>query len=86
MENIVALLVPALLSLLLIRSLLMPIRLLWKTAIYAGSGFACLWLLNTVSGFTGLTLPINAATVLLAGVLGVPGIGLIALLEVLTAG
>lgn len=68
---------------LIARVLLMPIRLAWKTALYAGSGFLCLWLLNMTSGITGLLLPVNAVTVLLAGVLGVPGIGLIALLEIL---
>ena len=86
MENIAALLIPALLGVLVVRVLLLPMRLVCKTAIYAGSGFLCLWLLNSASGFTGLFLPINAVTVLIAGILGVPGIGLIALLEVLSAG
>jgi hypothetical protein len=36
-----------------------------------------------VSSFTGLMLPINAVTVLLAGTLGAPGIALIVLLELL---
>lgn len=84
MENIVALLIPAVLGILAVRALLMPIQLACKAAVYAGSGFLCLWLLNSVSWFTGLTLPVNAVTVVIAGVLGVPGIGLLALLEILT--
>ena len=40
-------------------------------------------LLNTVSPFTGIAFPMNAVTVCLAGFLGLPGIGLLALLAVL---
>lgn len=81
MENFITLLIPALLALILIRMLLMPIKLVFKLAIHSGSGFLCLWMLNTVSGFTGVYLPINAVTVFIAGFLGIPGIGLVALLE-----
>ena len=83
MEEFAALLVPALLAVILVRVLLLPMKLIFKTGIYSGCGFLCLWLLNTVSGFTGLHLPINAVTVLIAGFGGVPGIGLIALLAAL---
>lgn len=81
MENFVTLLIPALLTVLLIRMLLMPMKLVFKLAVHSGCGFLCLWLLNSVSGFTGVYLPINAVTVLLSGFLGIPGIALIALLE-----
>ncbi|HCP71252.1 MAG TPA: SigmaK-factor processing regulatory BofA, partial [Clostridiales bacterium] len=50
----------------------------------SGCGFLCLWLLNSVSAFTGAYFPINAVTVLVAGFLGLPGIGVMALLEVLS--
>ena len=82
MENFVVLLIPVLLSFFLIRILLLPMKLLVKLLLHSGCGFLCLWLLNTVSGFTGVYLPINAVTVLIAGFLGIPGIGLIALLEI----
>lgn len=81
MENFVTLLIPALLTVLLIRMLLMPMKLVFKLAVHSGCGFLCLWLLNSVSGFTGVYLPVNAVTVLLSGFLGIPGIALIALLE-----
>ncbi len=81
MENFVTLLIPALLAVFLIRALLAPLRLACKLAIHSGCGFLCLWLLNTVSGFTGISLPVNAVTVAVAGFLGLPGIGLLALLE-----
>lgn len=85
METFVTLLIPALLAILLIRMLLMPMKWIIKLALHSGCGFLCLWLLNTVSGFTGVYLPVNAVTVLVSGFLGLPGIALIALLE-LTAG
>ena len=83
METLITLLIPALLTLLLVRLLLLPLRGLIKLTVHAVLGLFCLGLLNSVSGFTGFYLPVNAITVLLAGFLGVPGIGIIALLEVL---
>ena len=83
METFIPLLIPALLTLVLIRLLLLPLRGLIKLALHAGLGLLCLGLLNSVSGYSGLYLPINAVTVLIAGSLGVPGIGILALLEVL---
>ena len=82
MENFVTLLVPGLLAVFLVRMLLLPMKLVFKLGIHSGCGFLCLWLLNSVSGFTGIYLPVNAVTVAIAGFLGLPGIGLIALLEV----
>lgn len=81
METFVTLAIPALLGVLLVRVMLLPLQAVYKTGIHAGCGFLCLWLLNTVSGFTGIYLPINAVTVLIAGFGGVPGIGILALLE-----
>ena len=81
MENFVTLLIPILLMVILIRMLLFPMKLVFKLAIHSGCGFLCLWMLNSVSGFTGIYLPINAITVAVAGFLGIPGIGIIAILE-----
>ena len=81
METFVTLLIPALLAVFLIRLLLMPMKWVLKLALHSGCGFLCLWILNSVSGFTGVYLPVNAVTVLLSGFLGLPGIALIALLE-----
>ena len=83
MENIVTLLIITALSVALVRLLALPLRLLAKLVIHSGCGFLCLWLLNTVSAFTGVYLPVNAATVFIAGFLGLPGISVIALLEIL---
>ena len=81
MENFVTLAIPVLLGFFALRLILMPLTFLIRLLIHAGSGFACLWLLNLVSGYTGILLPVNAITILIAGFLGIPGIGLIAALE-----
>lgn len=83
MEKLIALLIPALLAVLLIRLLLLPVKWIVKFAIHSGCGFLCLWLLNTLSPFTGIAFPMNAVTVLTAGFLGLPGIGLLAVLALL---
>ena len=83
METFVTLLIPAVLAIVLIRLLLMPLKLGFKIAIHCACGFVCLWLLNSVSGFTGIFFPINAVTVLASGVLGLPGIAILAVLAVL---
>jgi inhibitor of the pro-sigma K processing machinery len=83
MEEIITLLIPAMLGVLLVRALLLPIRLLLKAAIHSGCGFLCLWLLNSISPFTGILFPINIVTVLISGFLGLPGIGIMALFAVM---
>lgn len=83
MEEIVTLLIPVLLAVSLIRLLVLPMKLIFKLAIHSAGGFLCLWLLNSISVFTGILFPINAVTVLTAGILGLPGIGIMALLAVM---
>ena len=81
MVNFVSLLIPLLLVGLLLRLMVLPIRWFWKLFLNSGCGFACLWLLNSVSVFTGLYFPVNYVTALIAGFLGLPGIGLLAVLQ-----
>lgn len=81
MENYAMLIVPILLIALLIRLMVLPIKLGWKLLINSACGFVCLWLLNAISGFTGIWFPINAVTVLTAGFLGLPGIALLAVIQ-----
>ena len=83
MEKFVTLLVPALVAVVLVRLLLLPVKWIVKIGIHSGCGFVCLWLLNTIVPFTGIAFPMNAVTVLTAGTLGLPGIGLMAVLAVL---
>ena len=65
----------------LMRLVMAPIRLAWKLAINGLIGFVGLWIVNFVLGFSGIGIPFNAVTVLIAGILGLPGIGLLAILE-----
>lgn len=81
MEKFAALIVPILLLFVLIRLMSLPIKLIWKLLINSGCGFLCLWLMNSISGFTGIWFPINAVTALTAGFLGLPGIALLALVQ-----
>lgn len=82
MEELLSFLIPALLAVAVLRVMLLPLRWFWKLAIHSGCGFLCLWLLNTVAPYTGLLIPINAVTVLVAGIFGLPGIGVLAWLAV----
>ena len=81
MKSFSTLLIPALLAFGLLRVIAMPIRWFWKISINSTCGFFCLWLLNSVAAFTGLYFPVNAVTVVIAGFLGLPGIALLAILQ-----
>ena len=81
MEKFATLIVPALLVLVLLRIIAMPIRWFWKLSINSACGFLCLWLLNSISAFTNLYFPVNAVSVVIAGFLGLPGIGALALVQ-----
>ena len=83
MEKFVTLLIPALIGILLFRGLWMRIRWIFKFGLHSGCGFLCLWLLNSVSGFTGILFPINAVTALIAGFCGLPGMAVMAVLAVM---
>ena len=79
MEQLLSVLVPVLLIFLLLRIIAAPVRLAVKVLLNSACGFACLWLLNWISGFTGIFFPINPVTVVIAGFLGLPGIALLAI-------
>ena len=81
MEQFLTLAIPVFLVFCFIRLCLAPLGLAWKLVVNACSGFICLWLLNLISGFTGVLFPINAVTALIAGFLGLPGIALLAVLQ-----
>ena len=82
MEKLVVLLIPVFWAVVLIRLLLVPMKWVMKLLLHSACGFLCLWMLNLLSPFTGITLGINAVTVLTAGILGLPGIAVISLLAI----
>ena len=81
MENFAAIFITALLILGLLRLIVLPIRWGVKILLNSACGFLCLFLLNTISGFTGVYFPINYVTVIIAGFLGLPGIVALALIQ-----
>lgn len=83
MENIIALLVPVLIGILILKFLLSQVKLIWKIAVNSVSGFICLWLLNLAAGITGIVFEINLITCLLVGFLGIPGIILLVIRQLL---
>ncbi len=74
METILQIMIPLALASGFLRLCLSPLRWFWKIGVNTLSGFACLWLLNLISGFTGIFFPLNAVTASVAGFLGLPGI------------
>ncbi len=56
-----------------------PLKILFKLVVNAVMGAVVLLLVNVVGSMVGFTLPITALTSLIVGVLGVPGVVLIAL-------
>ena len=82
MEKIVILFIPAVLVILFIRLLAVPMRLIIRLAIHGFFGFLSLWILCSISPYTGVRIPINLITVLIAGALGAPGIGILGFLAV----
>lgn len=69
-----------LLLFLLGRALLIPSRFVWRLVGSGLAGGAALWLFNRLSSLTGLSLPLNPFTALIAGCLGLPGVALVLLL------
>lgn len=83
MEKFIVLLIPALAALAGIWLITIPMRLIFKLGIHGIAGFLCLLILNSIAGFTGVLFPINLITVLIAGILGIPGIAVMAMLAIL---
>ena len=58
-----------------------PLRLLFKLLINSVIGLILLLLLNFIGGFFNIAIGINLFTVLLSGLLGLPGIALMLILQ-----
>ena len=80
-EKAALVLVIALTAVTCLRLLHKPLRLLVRLAISSSLGFGALWLLQYASAYTGLSLGLNLFNVLTVGVLGLPGLGLLVLLQ-----
>ncbi|WP_346849257.1 MULTISPECIES: pro-sigmaK processing inhibitor BofA family protein [unclassified Clostridium] len=51
-----------------------PLKVLLNLIVNGIAGGILLWLINLVGGNFGLVIPINAITALIAGILGIPGV------------
>jgi inhibitor of the pro-sigma K processing machinery len=58
-----------------------PLKLALKVAFNSALGFGAVWLLNLTTTVTGLSLGLNWFNALLIGILGLPGFGLLLLVQ-----
>ncbi len=58
-----------------------PLKLALKVVFNSALGFGALWLLNLTTAITGLSLGLNIFNAAVIGILGVPGFGLLLLVQ-----
>lgn len=58
-----------------------PLKLALKVVFNSALGFGALWLLNLSTTVTGLSLGLNIFNAAVIGILGVPGFGLLLLVQ-----
>ena len=73
--------VGALLLLLSAKALSAPLRLALRAGLNTMIGFGALLLVNATQSFTGLSLGVNFFNAIVVGILGVPGLGLLLLVQ-----
>lgn len=74
-------LVGVLLLILSAKALSAPLRIAFRAALNTLLGLGALLLLNATETFTGLSLGVNLFNALVVGILGVPGLGLLLLVQ-----
>ena len=79
--TIAVIVVCALLIWLLVAILKTPMKLLLKLLLNMLCGFVMLFVFNFIGGFFDLSLGMNATNALVAGVLGIPGVILLVLVQ-----
>lgn len=68
---------------LLIRILKGPMKLVWKLFIHAIMGFVFLFIFNFLAGFVDLSIPLTWLNAIITGVLGIPGVVLLLILQLI---
>ncbi|MCL6450802.1 MAG: pro-sigmaK processing inhibitor BofA family protein [Acetobacteraceae bacterium] len=63
---------------LVVRLFIVPIRFLVMLLYNCAIGAVMLWLFNLVAGAFGLHVPLNPVTILAAGLMGAPGVAMLA--------
>ncbi len=82
-ETVVAYAVALLLMYALGWLLFVPLKYLWKLILNGILGGLLLVAINLIGGLFGVTLAINPITALISGFLGIPGVALLFLLQVI---
>jgi len=80
-QKIVAGLLIAFLVIALIRVFKTPLKVALKLLFNTLLGFAALWLMNLTASLTGLSLGLNLWNALVIGILGLPGLILLLLIQ-----
>jgi len=62
---------------------LKPVKIVFRVGYTFIFGMIIVWAFNFLGGFLGLHLPANLITILTAGLLGLPGLGLMLVLQFL---
>ena len=65
------------------RIILKPIKILWKLLINSGIGLLLIVIVNYLGQYFNMSLPINLINVLIAGFLGIPGVIILIVIQVL---
>jgi inhibitor of the pro-sigma K processing machinery len=60
-----------------------PGTLIKKLLFNSVIGIAIIWILNSLGSFVAFTIPLNFFTVLVTGILGMPGVAMLGLLQVI---
>ena len=58
-----------------------PLKLALKVLLNSALGFGAVWLLNLTTAVTGLALGLNLFNAVIIGILGIPGFGLLLLVQ-----
>lgn len=80
-QKIIAALLAGFFLIALLRVFRAPLKVAVKLLANTLLGFLALWAVNLTTGFTGLTLGLNLWNALVIGVLGLPGLGLLLLVQ-----
>ena len=74
-------LVIAFLAVTCLRLVSTPLKMVLRVALNSALGFGALWLLQYTAAISGITLGLNLFNALVIGILGLPGLGLLVLLQ-----
>lgn len=80
-EKVVLGLVILFLAVVIIRLFSSPLKIALRVALNSALGFGAVWLLNLTTTVTGLSLGLNLFNAITIGILGVPGFGLLLLMQ-----